>query len=54
MNALIQAVDSAIAWGCRVVLYVTLSVVFVILTINVGLRYIAGTSIAWASACWRW
>ena len=49
MNALIQAVDSAIAWGCRVVLYVTLSVVFVILTINVGLRYIAGTSIAWAS-----
>jgi TRAP-type transport system small permease protein len=49
MNALIQAVETAIAWGCRVVLYVTLSVVFVILTINVGLRYAAGSSIAWAS-----
>ena len=49
MNALLQAVDSAIAWACRIVLYVTLSVVFVILSLNVGLRYAAGTSIAWAS-----
>lgn len=49
MNALIQAVEDGIAWGCRVVLYVTLSVVFVILSVNVGLRYAAGTSIAWAS-----
>jgi TRAP-type C4-dicarboxylate transport system permease small subunit len=49
MNALIQAVETAIAWACRMVLYVTLSVVFVILSINVGLRYAAGTSIAWAS-----
>lgn len=49
MNAVLQAADAAIAWGCRVVLYVTLSVVFSILTINVGLRYVAGTSIAWAS-----
>lgn len=49
MIALLRAVDTAIAWGCRVVLYATLSVVFVILTINVGLRYLAGSSIAWAS-----
>ena len=48
MNALIQAVDAAIGWGCRFVLYVTLSVVFVVLTINVGLGYLAGTSMAWA------
>jgi TRAP-type C4-dicarboxylate transport system permease small subunit len=49
MNAVLLAIDAAIGWGCRVVLYVTLSVVFSILTINVGLRYVAGTSIAWAS-----
>lgn len=49
MNALVQAVDAAIARGCRLVLYVTLSVVFVILSANVGLRYAAGSSIAWAS-----
>ena len=49
MIAVLQAVDAAIGWGCRVVLYATLSVVFTILTINVGLRYVAGTSIAWAS-----
>jgi TRAP-type transport system small permease protein len=49
MKAVLAAVDAAIAWGCRGVLYVTLSVVFTILTINVGLRYVAGTSIAWAS-----
>jgi len=49
MNDLLRAVDAAIGWGCRVVLYVTLAVVFAILSINVGLRYVAGTSIAWAS-----
>jgi len=49
MNDLLQAVDSAIGRGCRAVLYVTLTVVFVILTLNVGLRYLAGTSIAWAA-----
>lgn len=46
---LLRAVDAAIGAACRGVLYVTLTVVFVILSINVGLRYAAGTSIAWAS-----
>lgn len=49
MDGLLRAVDAAVGWGCRIVLYITLSVVFVILTINVGLRYVAGTSLAWAS-----
>lgn len=34
---------------CRGVLYVTLAVVFVVLSANVALRYIAGTSLASAS-----
>ena len=49
MNDLLRAVDAAIGWGCRVVLYITLAVVFAILSINVALRYVAGTSLAWAS-----
>lgn len=48
-NGVLGAVDTVIGALCRVVLYLTLSVVFVILTINVGLRYMAGTSLAWAS-----
>ena len=42
-------VDRCIGAACRGVLYLTLSVVFVILSANVALRYAAGTSIAWAS-----
>ena len=49
MNSLLRAVDTAIAWWCHAVLYVTMSVVFVILSVNVVLRYVAGTSLAWAS-----
>ena len=49
MDALLRRIDAAIEWGCRGVLYLTLSVVFVILTVNVGLRYLAGTSLAWAA-----
>jgi len=49
MNPLFKAVDTVIAWWCHTVLYVTLSVVFVILSVNVCLRYAAGTSLAWAS-----
>lgn len=49
MNDLLRAVDAAIGWACRGVLYVTLSVVFVILSVNVALRYAAGSSLAWAS-----
>jgi len=49
MNPLFKAVDSLIAWWCHAVLYVTLSVVFLILSANVVLRYAAGSSLAWAS-----
>lgn len=49
MNPLFKAVDSLVAWWCHAVLYVTLSVVFVILSVNVCLRYAAGTSLSWAS-----
>lgn len=49
MQGLLRAVDAAIGSACRGVLYLTLSVVFIILSINVGLRYVAGTSLAWAS-----
>ena len=49
MNPLFKAVDSVIAWWCHAVMYVTLSVVFVILSVNVVLRYAAGSSLAWAS-----
>ena len=46
---LLHLIDRAIGAACRSVLYITISVVFVILSINVGLRYAAGTSISWAS-----
>ncbi len=41
--------DRAIGATCRAVLYLTMAVVFLILSINVGLRYVAGTSLSWAS-----
>ena len=47
MNPKLRVIDDAIAWCCRTVLYITLSVVFVILSVNVGLRYAAGTSLRW-------
>lgn len=46
---LLDLIDRAIGAVCRGVLYLTLSVVFVILTANVGLRYVAGTSLSSAS-----
>ena len=46
---ILQRIDRAIGAGCRAVLYVTLAVVFVILSANVALRYVAGTSLASAS-----
>ena len=49
MNPIFKAVDAAISWWCHVVLYITLSVVFAILSVNVCLRYAAGTSLSWAS-----
>ena len=47
--AFLQFIDRCIGAACRGVLYVTLAVVFVILSANVGLRYVAGTSLASAS-----
>ena len=47
--AILQLIDRWIGAVCRGVLYVTLAVVFVVLTANVGLRYVAGTSLASAS-----
>ena len=47
--AVLTLIDRAIGAGCRWVLYFTLTVVFVILSANVALRYVAGTSIASAS-----
>jgi TRAP-type C4-dicarboxylate transport system permease small subunit len=41
--------DRCIGAICRGVLYFTLSATFVILSINVALRYAAGTSLSWAS-----
>jgi TRAP-type C4-dicarboxylate transport system permease small subunit len=47
--AILQSIDRAIGAGCRAVLYLTLAAVFVILSANVALRYVAGTSLASAS-----
>ena len=44
--AFLQLIDRAIGAACRGVLYITLAVVFVILSANVALRYVAGTSLA--------
>ena len=49
MKRLIHAIDTTVAWLCHATLYATLGVIFVILSVNVGLRYVAGTSLAWAS-----
>ena len=45
----LETIDRAIGALCRGVLYLTLAVVFVILSANVVLRYVAGTSLASAS-----
>ena len=46
---LLHRLDGVIGAACRGTLYLTMSVVFVILSVNVGLRYAAGTSLSWAS-----
>jgi TRAP-type transport system small permease protein len=47
--AILRFIDHCIGAACRGVLYLTLGVVFFILSANVALRYVAGTSIASAS-----
>jgi TRAP-type transport system small permease protein len=49
LNTLIKHIHSLVYLACRSVLYLTLSVTFVILSVNVALRYAAGSSLAWAS-----
>ncbi len=49
MHPIFKVIDRAITWWCHAVLYVTLAVVFAILSVNVALRYAAGTSLSWAS-----
>lgn len=49
MKTLIKYIHGAVGLACRTVLYITLSVTFVILSANVALRYAAGSSLAWAS-----
>ena len=49
LPALAAGIDRLIGTVCRWTLYATLTVVFLILSINVGLRYAAGTSLSWAS-----
>lgn len=49
MMSILHSIDQCIGAACRGVLYVTLTVVFVVLSANVGLRYVAGTSLASAS-----
>jgi TRAP-type C4-dicarboxylate transport system permease small subunit len=44
-----RVVDQLIGIICRSVLYLTLCSMFLILSANVGLRYAAGSSLAWAS-----
>jgi TRAP-type transport system small permease protein len=46
---LARVVDHLIGMACRGVLYLTLTGMFLILSANVGLRYVAGSSLAWAS-----
>lgn len=41
-------VDAAVQAVCRWILYITMVFLFVVLTINVILRYVAGTSMQWA------
>lgn len=42
-------INEAIGLCCRLILYVALGAAFAILSVNVGLRYALGTSLAWAS-----
>lgn len=49
METLIRLINGVVGFACRTVLYITLSVTFLILSINVALRYAAGSSLAWAS-----
>jgi TRAP-type C4-dicarboxylate transport system permease small subunit len=47
--AFARAIDKAVAWTLHVVLYLTTAAIFLILSVNVVLRYTTGASLQWAS-----
>jgi len=47
--AFAHRIDEAIAWVLHVVLYLTTAAIFLILCVNVVLRYTTGASLQWAS-----
>lgn len=49
MNTFIDWANRLIGVACRFVLYLTLTVTFLILSANVALRYMMGSSLSWAS-----
>ncbi len=49
MHTLIDRTHRVIGLACRAILYTTLTVMFLILSANVALRYAMGTSLSWAS-----
>lgn len=48
-SAAVGRVSRAIALICELILYVTVAAIFTILCTDVGLRYITGSSLRWAS-----
>jgi TRAP-type C4-dicarboxylate transport system permease small subunit len=49
VKTLSDRIEAGMALLCRLILYITLGVTFLILSANVGLRYVMGSSLAWAS-----
>ena len=48
MTRCCNGIDGAVQLVCRWILYATMVFLFVVLTVNVALRYIGGTSMQWA------
>jgi TRAP-type transport system small permease protein len=44
-----QAIEKGIVWICQAILWITMSMIFVILCGNTILRYATGTSMQWAN-----
>lgn len=49
MHTFIARTNKVIGMVCHAILYLTLTIMFVILSANVALRYAMGTSLSWAS-----
>ena len=48
MKRCCNGIDGAVQAVCRWILYITMVFLFVVLSVNVALRYIGGTSMQWA------